>query len=66
MFIFKKRKTTEEESIMKRTILDLGTKFTRLEVKEISEICDIDDGFIVDVIEKMIENQEVYAKYLIF
>ena len=42
----------------------MSTKYTRLNISEISEFCGIsDEALIIDVIQKMIENKEVYAHY---
>jgi hypothetical protein len=43
--------------------LDLGTKFIRLDVREISEKCGADKDTIIKVIKQMIENNEIYAEY---
>jgi len=61
-------KRLERVGIIRKTILDLGTKFTRLEVKEISEKCGFTvfwDGssLIIETIEDMIKNKEIYAEY---
>lgn len=50
-------------AIVKSTILDLGTKFGRLEVREIAEECGEDEELIVKTIKEMIEGNEIYAKY---
>lgn len=49
--------------IIKKTILDLGTHFARLEVREISEECNVDRNSIEKVIKDMIKNQEIFAEY---
>ena len=49
--------------MIKETILDLGTQYANLEVREISEACKIDKVKIIDTIKKMIENNEIYAEY---
>lgn len=42
----------------------MSTKYTRLSISEISEFCGIsDESLIIDVIQDMIENKEVYAHY---
>jgi len=63
LFEFKSRQDIEEEAVIKRIILDLGIKFTRLEVKEISEKCKVDRTTVLEVLKNMIENQEIYAEY---
>ena len=50
-------------AIIKSTILDLGTKFGRLEVKEVAEECGEDEELIVKTVKEMIEGKEIYAKY---
>ena len=49
-----------DDPMVRRTILDLGTKYARLEVKEISEKCKIDRANIIDVIKQMINNKEIF------
>ena len=49
--------------IIKKTILDLGTQYANLEVREISEACYADKVTIIDTIQEMIENTEIYAEY---
>ena len=49
---------------IKRTVLDLGTKFARLQIAEISEVCDVkDEKLIIVVVKEMIINNEIYAQY---
>lgn len=44
----------------------MGTKFTRLQINEISEECGIkDEQLIIDSVQDMIKNEEIYAKYFI-
>jgi len=50
-------------AIIKSTILDLGTKFGRLEVREIAEECGEDEELIVKTVKEMIEGTEIYARY---
>jgi hypothetical protein len=63
LLISNRRLNVEEEALIKRTVLDLGTKFSRLDVKEISEKCKVDKGTIVKVVKNMVGNQEIYAEY---
>jgi len=49
--------------MVKETILDLGTQYANLEVREISEACKIDKAKIIDIIKEMIENNEIFAEY---
>ncbi len=53
----------EDELKIKKVVLDLGTKYTRLEVREISEKCDVDSDSIIEVLEKMIANKEIFAAF---
>jgi hypothetical protein len=55
------RKKTEKK--IKKTILDLGTHFARLEVREISEACHLDPLTISKVVVQMINAQQIYAEY---
>ncbi len=51
-------------NIIKRIVINLATKFARLEITDISEKTGInDEDFIIEVIEDMIQNNEVYAEY---
>lgn len=51
-------------SKIKQTILDLGVKFSRLELREISERTGIfDEDLIKETIMKMMENKEIYGEY---
>ncbi len=61
----KEKKIRKEEiDTIKKTILDLGTRFGRLQIMEISEVCSIaDENFIVDIVKEMINNKEIYAQY---
>ncbi|MBA7568287.1 hypothetical protein ES708_10008 [subsurface metagenome] len=57
---------TMSETILhiKKTILDLGTKYSKLSIQEIGEKTDIDLEFLIQkTIKPMIKNQEIYAEY---
>ena len=61
-----KEKQTKKKIInnIKKTILDLGTKFGRLQIMEISEVCSIkEEELIIDTVKEMINNKEIYAQY---
>jgi len=59
-----KKEGKEEISTIKKTTLNLSTKYTRLSISEISEFCGIsDESLINNVIQDMIENKEVHAHY---
>ena len=54
----------DKMNIIKKTILDLGIKFGRLQIMEISEVCSIkEEQLIIDTIKEMINNKEIYAQY---
>lgn len=63
LFLFKILETKEDKSIIKRTILDLGTKYPRLKLKQISEKCKEDLDLILKVVMEMVKNQEIYGEY---
>lgn len=48
---------------IKGRILNLGTQFTRLEIREISEKCDFSDDLILKMMKSMIYDHEIYAEY---
>ena len=53
----------DDEVTIRKTILDLGTNYSRLEVQEISEVCGFDSDSIISVLERMIDNGEIYAEF---
>jgi len=60
----KQRLELEQINKIKKLVLDLGIKFTRLEIREISEKSSInDEDFIIKVVRDMIRNNEIYAEY---
>ena len=59
----KKDLKLEDLAVIKKTILDLGTKYTRLEIPEISEKSGYDADSIVFVLNDMIVNNEIYAEF---
>ena len=49
---------------VKKTVLNLGIKFARLQIAEISEVCVIkDEELIIKTVKEMINNEEIYAQY---
>ena len=48
---------------VKKEILDLGVKFTRLEIKAIAEKLNQDPAIIVEIIQDMVEKQEIHGFY---
>ena len=48
---------------LKKEIIDLSTKFTRLEIRAISEKLNKDPLLIVYLITNMVDNREVYGEY---
>jgi hypothetical protein len=49
--------------LVKKTILDLGIRFDRLDIREIGEKCRVNKSAIIKVIKSMIQNREIYAEY---
>jgi len=50
--------------LIKKTILDLGTKFARIQIIEISEVSEIvNEKLIISTVRDMIKNKEIYATY---
>jgi len=57
-------KYLEMINIIKRIVLNLATKFARLEITDISEQIGIsDDDFIIEVLQEMIQNNEINGEY---
>jgi hypothetical protein len=50
-------------TIIRKSILYLGTKFTRLHITEIAEECGQNEKLIISIIKDMIQNKEIYAQY---
>ncbi len=49
---------------IKKVILDLGTKFTRLQVAEIAETCGVaDEALLIETVQDMIAKHQVDAQY---
>lgn len=60
----KERLELERINKIKKLVLELGIKFTRLEIREIGEKSSIDDeDIIIEVVKDMIKNNEIYAEY---
>ena len=57
------KRDLQEFALIRKTILELGTKYPRLQAKEIAEICKIDLNTIIRIIREMIKNNEIYAQY---
>ena len=53
----------EDTSLVKKSILELSIKFTRLRVKEIAEKSKVDKDTIILTIKEMIAKKEIYAEY---
>jgi tetratricopeptide (TPR) repeat protein len=47
----------------KRIIIDLGSRYSRLEVIDIVEKCGEEEGLIISTIQDMIKNREISAEY---
>ena len=63
LFFLKNRVNKDDSALIKRTVLDLGTKYSRLKIKQISKVCKEDNFLVIQVVKEMIENQEIYADY---
>ncbi|MBD3214458.1 MAG: hypothetical protein GF311_17735 [Candidatus Lokiarchaeota archaeon] len=48
---------------VRKCILELGTKFTRLSIEEISEVTGLDRYNIENLVVEMVKNKDIYAKY---
>ena len=60
----KKKRGPKSIDRIKKVVLELGVKFARLQIAEISEVCNIDDvQLIVDTVKDMVKNREIYAQY---
>ena len=55
--------TIKEEALVKRIILEMGTKFSRTEIKEVSEKSRVDITSIIKIVKQMITNQEIHGIY---
>lgn len=55
--------TYEEESLIKKEVLNLGTQFIQLELQDIAERCSLNRDKIERVLLEMIKNREIYAEY---
>lgn len=63
LFLLKYLETMVNQSLIKRTILELGTQFTQVEIREIHEECKINISSIIEVVKEMIEKKEIYGEY---
>jgi hypothetical protein len=63
LILLKFTTTKNQLALIKKYVLDMSTKATRLKLKEISEMTKIDKDSIKHVIRNMIKNDKVYAKY---
>lgn len=61
--ILKNIEIIKEEALIKRKVLDFGTKITRLKINDISEKTKVDKDTCIKVLRKMIENKEIFAEY---
>jgi hypothetical protein len=49
---------------IKKTVLDFSTKFTRLEIRDISEKSYVDnEELIINILKDMISKREIYAEF---
>ena len=55
--------TKADKAKIKKVILNLGTRFTELEIGDISEKSNLNVKKVEEIIIEMIENEEIYAAY---
>ncbi|KKN35736.1 hypothetical protein LCGC14_0780770, partial [marine sediment metagenome] len=48
---------------IRKTILELGVKYNRLQIAEIAEKCGEPEDCIILVAQDVIKNKEIYAEY---
>ena len=65
IYLHKSRKKVgfSDETKIRQIILDAGTKFSRIKIKEISEYSNVDKISIIKVIKEMVQNREIYGEY---
>lgn len=65
IYLYKSRKRVDinEETKIRQILLDAGTKFSRIKIKEISEYSKVDKTSIISIIQKMIQNKEIHGEY---
>ncbi|TFF97431.1 MAG: hypothetical protein EU547_04305 [Promethearchaeota archaeon] len=61
--ITKYRENNRNISQIKKTILYLSTKYPELEIREIAEKSGEYPDLIIEIVKKMIEDNEIYAEY---
>ncbi len=60
----KQKPQVDESPKIKKTILELGTKFSRLQVSDIKDKCGVkNEKLIIKIINEMISKKEIYAEY---
>ena len=62
-FLYNNSPKAKEEALIRKSILESGTNFTRTGIKEISEKLGIDLTSIIFTVKKMINNEDVNAVY---
>jgi len=55
--------TNEKLLMIKKTIIDLGTSFTRLEIQDVAEESNMSREIIDDALNTMINQEEIYGSY---
>lgn len=58
-----RRKNYNQEAQIRKTILDLGTNYEFLKLKEIAKNINVDKDSIIKVVNEMIRKKEIYAEY---
>jgi len=62
-YIRKKKDILKDETLIRKTLLDFGTKLTRLKINEIAERTGAFHETIKKVVQDMQDNKEIYARY---
>ena len=63
LLMYFSRKNKQRDVQIRKTILELGTLFTRLKINEVAETCKNDTNYIISIVKKMISKEEIYAEY---
>ena len=63
LLLFLSGKVIKKEPIVRKTILELGIKYSRLKISEIAEKSKAFQTNIITIVKNMIKNNEIYAEY---
>ncbi len=45
------------------TLIDISTKYPRLQIEEIAKLCESDVNYTIKILENMFQNQEMFGEY---